>query len=114
MDSDEEKSLQLSALQNAASMVAARRRAEAERDQARADAEAARAELEALNQVGTALAQELDLERIVQTVTDAATKRTGAQFGAFFYNVVDKQGEKLTLFTLSGAPRAHFENFGHP
>jgi signal transduction histidine kinase len=114
MDSDEEKALHVSALQNAASMVAARRRAEAERDQARADAEAARAELEALNQVGTALAQELDLERIVQAVTDAATKLTGAQFGAFFYNVVDKQGEKLTLYALSGAPREAFENFGHP
>ena len=82
MDSDEEKSLQLAALQNAASMVAARRRAEAERDRARADAEAARAELEALNQVGITLASELDLERVVQTVTDAATKLTGAQFGA--------------------------------
>ncbi|HEY8831130.1 MAG TPA: GAF domain-containing sensor histidine kinase [Gemmatimonadaceae bacterium] len=114
MDTDEEKSLQLTALQNAASVVAARRRAEQERDRARADAEAARAELEALNQVGTALAQELDIERIVQTVTDAATKLTGAQFGAFFYNVVDHQGEKLTLFTLSGAPREAFEDFGHP
>jgi signal transduction histidine kinase len=114
VDSDEEKSLQLAALQNAASMVAARRRAEQERDRARADAEASRAELEALNQVGTTLAQELDVERIVQTVTDAATNLTGAQFGAFFYNVVDSQGEKLTLYTLSGAPREAFENFGHP
>ena len=114
MDSNEEKALQLAALQNAASMVAARRRAEEERDRARADAEAARAELEALNQVGTTLASEFDVERIVQTVTDAATKHTGAQFGAFFYNVVDKQGEKLTLYTLSGAPREAFENFGHP
>jgi signal transduction histidine kinase len=111
---EEEKSLQLAALQNAASIVAARRRAEQERDRARADAEAARAELEALNRVGTVLAQELDFERIVQTVTDAATTLTGAQFGAFFYNVVDNQGEKLTLYTLSGAPREAFENFGHP
>jgi len=111
---EEEKSLQLAALQNAASIVAARRRAEQERDRARADAEAARAELEALNRVGTVLAQELDFERIVQTVTDAATTLTGAQFGAFFYNVVDAQGEKLTLYTLSGAPREAFENFGHP
>ncbi len=95
-------------------MVMARQRAEQERDRARAEAEAARAELEALNQVGTALASELDVERIVQTVTDAATKLTGAQFGEFFYNVVDKQGEKLTLYTLSGAPREAFENFGHP
>ena len=111
---EEEKSLQVAALQSAASVVAARRRAEQERDQARADAEAARAELEALNQVGISLASELDLERVVQTVTDAATKLTGAQFGAFFYNVVDDQGEKLTLYTLSGAPREAFENFGHP
>ena len=95
-------------------MVAARRRAEEDRDRARADAEDARAELEALNRVGTTLASDFDIERIVQTVTDTATKHTGAQFGAFFYNVVDKQGEKLTLYTLSGAPREAFENFGHP
>jgi PAS domain S-box-containing protein len=78
------------------------------------DAERARGEVEALNRVGNALMAELDLERIVQTVTDAATEMTGAQFGAFFYNVVDQQGEKLTLYTLSGAPREAFENFGHP
>jgi len=95
-------------------MIAARRRAEEERDRARADAEAARAELEALNRIGTTLASDFDIERIVQTVTDTATKHTGAQFGAFFYNVVDKQGEKLTLYTLSGAPREAFENLGHP
>jgi signal transduction histidine kinase len=114
MDSDEDRMLQQAALQNAASMIAARRRAELERDRARAEAEAARAELETLNRIGTQLAAELDVERIVQTVTDAATKLTGAQFGAFFYNVVDKTGEKLTLYTLSGAPREAFENFGHP
>lgn len=113
-DGDEENLLQSAALQNAARMIMARQRAEQERDRARADAEAARGELEALNQIGIALASELDVERIVQTVTDAATKFTGAQFGAFFYNVVDKTGEKLTLYTLSGAPREAFENFGHP
>jgi signal transduction histidine kinase/DNA-binding NarL/FixJ family response regulator len=79
-----------------------------------AEAEAARSEVETLNRIGAALASELDVGRIVQTVTDAATELTGAQFGAFFYNVVDKQGEKLTLYTLSGAPREAFENFGHP
>jgi signal transduction histidine kinase len=114
VDNTEEAALRLAALQNAASMIAARRRAEEERDRARADAEAARAELEALNRIGTTLASDFDVERIVQTVTDTATKHTGAQFGAFFYNVVDKQGEKLTLYTLSGAPREAFENFGHP
>ncbi len=114
MDSDEEKLLHSAALRNAASMMLARQRAEQERDRARADAESARAELEALNSVASTLASELDVERIVQTVTDAATSFTGAQFGAFFYNVTDSQGEKLTLYTLSGAPREAFENFGHP
>jgi signal transduction histidine kinase len=80
----------------------------------RDEAEAARTEVETLNRIGSSLASELDLGRIVQSVTDAATRLTGAQFGAFFYNVVDRQGEKLTLYTLSGAPREAFENFGHP
>ncbi|MEP6992333.1 MAG: ATP-binding protein [bacterium] len=83
-------------------------------DRARGEAERARGEIESLNEVGNALAAELDLPRIVQTVTDAGTRLTGAQFGAFFYNVVDPQGEKLTLYTLSGAPREAFEHFGHP
>ena len=79
-----------------------------------ADAEAARHEVETLNRIGNTLASELDVERIVQTVTEAATNLTGAQFGAFFYNVVDAQGGKLTLYSLSGAPREAFEHFGHP
>ena len=37
---------------------------------------------EILNQVGRTLAAELDLERVVQAVTDAATEASGAQFGA--------------------------------
>ena len=78
------------------------------------EAEAARSEVETLNRIGNTLASEFDVERIVQTVTDAATKLTGAQFGAFFYNVVDRSGGKLTLYALSGAPREAFENFGHP
>lgn len=114
MISDEDQLLQSAALRNAASILMARQRAEQERDRARAEVEAARAELETLNQVGISLASELDVERIVQTVTDTATKLTGAQFGAFFYNAIDKQGGKLMLYTLSGAPREAFENFGHP
>jgi signal transduction histidine kinase len=107
---EEEKALQIAALRSATSMVAARRRAEDERDRARAEAEAAHAEVEALNKVGTTLASELDLEKIVQTVTDAATNLTGARYGAFFYTVVDKQGEKLTQHTFSGVPRQVIED----
>ena len=83
-------------------------------ERARAEAEVARVEVETLNQIGSTLASEHDVGRIVKTVTDAATSLTGAQFGAFVYNVVDRQGEKLTLYTLSGASREAFEGFGHP
>jgi len=69
--------------------------------------------LETLNQTGAALAGELDLERVVQMVTDAGVDLTGAQFGAFFYNVVNEAGESLMLFTLSGAHASQFD-FGMP
>jgi PAS domain S-box-containing protein len=70
--------------------------------------------LERLNQIAKSIATDIDnLERVMQTVTDAATELCGAKFGAFFYNVRDK-GEHLTLFTLSGAPRSAFERFGLP
>lgn len=70
--------------------------------------------LETLNRTGAALAAELETEKIVQLVTDAGVELTGAAFGAFFYNVIDEQGEALLLYALSGADRADFERFGHP
>ena len=70
--------------------------------------------LELLNKTGTAIASELDLERLVQTVTDAATELSGAKFGAFFYNSINDKGESIVLYTLSGAPREAFEKFGLP
>ena len=70
--------------------------------------------LATLNRTGSALAAELDLDRLVQMVTDAAVELTGAKFGAFFYNLVNEQGESYTLYTLSGAPRAAFEKFPMP
>ncbi|HYH09441.1 MAG TPA: GAF domain-containing protein [Thermoanaerobaculia bacterium] len=57
---------------------------------------------------------ELDLQHIVQTVTDAATELTNAQFGAFFYNVLDDQGGSYTLYTISGVPREAFSRFPMP
>ena len=68
-----------------------------------------------VQRIGTALASELDLERIVQLVTDEATALTGAQFGAFFYYVSDaEQGDAMLLYTLAGVPREHFAEFPHP
>ena len=70
--------------------------------------------LETLNRVGKALAAELDLERVVQAVTDAATELSGAAFGAFFYNVTNENGASYMLYTLSGAPREAFSRFPMP
>lgn len=67
-----------------------------------------------LNWVAGTLSRDLDLERIVQAATDSATSLSGAQFGAFFYNVDDEAGERYTLFALSGARRDAFEAFGLP
>ncbi len=70
--------------------------------------------LEIVNSTGAAIAAEFDLANIVQTVTDAGVELTGAQFGAFFYNVVDDAGEHYTLYALSGAPRSAFEKYPLP
>lgn len=70
--------------------------------------------LELLNDTGSAIASQLKLESLVQMVTDAGTQLSGAKFGAFFYNVINDQGEAFLLYTLSGAPREAFEKFGFP
>jgi signal transduction histidine kinase/CheY-like chemotaxis protein len=70
--------------------------------------------LELLNRTGTTLSSKLDLQALVQAVTDAATELSGAKFGAFFYNVTDDTGDAFMLYTLSGAPREAFERFGQP
>jgi PAS domain S-box-containing protein len=75
---------------------------------------AKQAQFDVLNQTGQSLAAQLDLDRIVQIVTDAGVQLSGARFGAFFYNVVDETGESLLLYSLSGAERADFDGFGHP
>jgi PAS domain S-box-containing protein len=98
---------------------------------------------ETLHRISTALVSELDLERVVQHVTDAATELIGAQFGSFFYNVVEETavddtaveetalddtaagentgvaddtpaGESYLLYALSGAPREAFDGFPMP
>jgi PAS domain S-box-containing protein len=67
-----------------------------------------------LHRIGTALASELDLERVVQLATDEITALTTAEFGAFFYNVVNDDGEAYTLYTLSGVPREAFADLPMP
>ena len=70
---------------------------------------------EKLSEVGVLLASALEREEIVQKVTDAATELTGAQFGAFFYNVrTAATGDAYMLYALSGAPKEAFASFPHP
>jgi PAS domain S-box-containing protein len=70
--------------------------------------------VETLNTIGKLISESLDLETILQKVTDATTAAIEASFGAFFYNQADANGESYMLFTLSGAERSAFESFGMP
>ena len=97
----------LVALEGFVTDITARKRME---DQLREQTEA----VETVNQVGRMLSAELDLQTLVQGVTDAATRLTRAAFGAFFYNVINERGESYTLYALSGAPREAFERFPMP
>jgi signal transduction histidine kinase/DNA-binding response OmpR family regulator len=70
--------------------------------------------LETLNRAGRLLSAELNLDKLAQGVTDAATELSGAQFGAFFYNVADERGERHALYAVSGVPREAFSHFAMP
>lgn len=102
-----DEQLLLNVAANQLAMVLQRRSAE---DLLREEAET----LETLNRIGVTLAAEFSLERVVQQVTDAATQLSGAQFGAFFYNVKNENGESYQLYTLSGAARESFAKFPMP
>ncbi len=70
--------------------------------------------LELLNRAGAAFAANLDLQSLMQSVTDAATQISGARYGAFFHNSRDEHGDAYMLHTLAGADRAAFTSLGHP
>jgi PAS domain S-box-containing protein len=70
--------------------------------------------LELLSKTAAVVGSRLDLDGLLQEVTDIATKLSRAEFGAFFYSSVGEDGEKYLLYSLSGAPREAFEKFGNP
>ena len=70
--------------------------------------------LELVVQTGLLLTKSFDLQTIVQATTDAGLQLCGAQFGAFFYNVVNTSGESYLLYTLSGIDREKFARFPMP
>jgi signal transduction histidine kinase/CHASE1-domain containing sensor protein/CheY-like chemotaxis protein len=69
---------------------------------------------ESLYSIGLATAAELDLRKLAQTIVDATTHITGAQFGAFFYHLVDERGEVFREHSLAGTPPAGIEEFLAP
>jgi len=60
--------------------------------------------LRTINEVGRVISAELNLRKMVQAVTDAATGLSGAEFGTFLYNVLNERSELQTLFTAAGMP----------
>jgi PAS domain S-box-containing protein len=70
--------------------------------------------LELVVQTGLLLAKHLDLQHLVQAATDAGLQLCGAQFGAFFYNVIDGAGKHYQLYALSGVDREKFAQFPMP
>jgi two-component sensor histidine kinase len=69
--------------------------------------------LQTVHSINLHLAAELDVQRLTQAVTDAATKLVGASFGAFFHNPRN-DSTTYQLFTLSGAEREAFAGFAMP
>jgi len=71
-------------------------------------------DLEILNAIGKVISEGLEVEMILQKVTDATTQLTGAEFGAFYYNTVDGIGNPIRLHTLSVSSKGSPGNFGSP
>ncbi len=67
----------------------------------------------ALYEVGEAFTNQ-ELNDAVQVATDVATRLSNAEFGAFFYNVENNDGESYMLYTVSGVDRSHFDKFPMP
>ncbi len=71
-------------------------------------------ELELLNRAGMTVGSTLDVEHLLQAVTDIATELSTAKYGAFFYNTTDENGDSFLLYALTGASREAFESLGKP
>jgi signal transduction histidine kinase/CHASE1-domain containing sensor protein len=70
--------------------------------------------LQQIQDASRVLISKLELKDVLQTLTDIGLELSKAQFGAFFYNTVNDQGESYMLYTLSGVKRSEFEKFPMP
>jgi PAS domain S-box-containing protein len=67
--------------------------------------------IDTVNRLVQTLAGELDLHKLVQALTEAATDISGAQIGVLFYSVLNAEGESCSVSTTSGVPREAFADF---
>lgn len=70
--------------------------------------------LQTLNELGRLISAELDLDKLVQAVIDAATSLTGAQLGACVYAQPGAPGGGYSLCALAGASRGALAEFPLP
>ena len=76
--------------------------------------EDAQRKLTLLIRTGLLLANSMDLQSMLQATTDTGLELCGAEFGAFFYNVANADGESYLLYTISGVDRQKFDQFPMP
>ena len=101
----------LEAIANSVAIGIDRKNTEQAREELLAQEKAARHEAEILNHLGNLAFSELDLEKLVQAVTDAAIELTSAQFGVFRYNAVADRNESSVRYAISGTARDAFDGF---
>ncbi|HWE51484.1 MAG TPA: PAS domain S-box protein [Bryobacteraceae bacterium] len=94
--------------------ITPRKRREQERLQLLAREQEARRTAELLNQAAPRLAAQLDGEKLVQEITDIATRLVGAEFGAFYRKTPGGTGETYTLEAIWGAERDALDGFVLP
>src|SRR5207245_4233747 len=63
--------------------------------------------LETTNRIGQVLSAELNVQNVVQAVTEAATRLSGARFGSFFYKTTDQSEGSCALSGISREVFSH-------
>jgi PAS domain S-box-containing protein len=69
-------------------------------------------QLELINATGKSIAAEMNVDNILQKVTAATTRLSGAALGAFFYHQKDASGEASIVYAFSGGAREAFDKMG--
>jgi len=67
-------------------------------------------DLEILHSIGKVISEDLEIEVILQKVSDATTQLTGAELGAFYYKTTDHTGQVVRLHSLSGIAKGDLQD----